>query len=488
MQDNIYIQAILNGFLVENIPYVIYGTGKIADIFYEKIVEFTSSDNVLGFINEKLDIDEYQEKPVMKCRELPTEYIENNQVKFIIATVSKIPLFCRKLSELGISNDRMIKSTSIFSCDCFEEDDRTINRVVLYPAITDFSVLKEKMQEFDDITHSDLVDVVYLIDDKDTFMEEDKQDNLCEISQYTYLENDLIWVWNADCVMDNFVKESSQAICCDGDFLYHSVQRMHMLLNNKIYKDNLEDLSHNNYIRMLEEIEGLEYATVCGMGPSLLNMSEENTHIVKNGCIIVCNKFYDVKCDWVPHLYVLQDNHYIADHFRDVMDKIAEYVVMNHVYLVVDSKWLITILYRYPTLRDLIIGLEQREQMCYPTADDLYYFPQDNVVPAMAIPVALGLRDTIYVIGCDGGTASGAWGHANGEIIKNDTFGKRFLELNAISTMKGYAEYVDSLFGKVIKFGEERGKSCYSLVVSAYEQLNERLYKGEVYAGNKHLE
>ena len=485
MQDNIYIQAILNGFSVENIPYIIYGTGKIADIFYEKIAESTSSDNVLGFINEKLDIKEYQGKQVMKCSELPKEYIENSQVKYIIATVSKIPLFCRKLSELGISSDRMIKSTTIFSCDCFEEDDRNISRVVLYPAVTDLKVLREKMQEFDDIAHSDLVDVIYLIDEKNTFMEMDKQDNLCKISQYSYLENDLIWVWDANRVMDDFVKESNQVICCDGDFLYHSVQRMHTLLNNKIYKDNLSDLSHNNYIRMQEEIEGLEYATVCGTGPSLLNMSEENAHIVKNGCVIVCNKFYDVKCDWVPHIYVLQDNHYMADHLRDVMDKIAEYVIKNHVYLIVDSKWLNTILYRYPSLRDLVIGLEQREQMCYPTVDDLCYFPQDNVVPAMGIPVALGLRDRVYIIGCDGGTPSGAWEHANGEIIKNNTFGKRFLELNGITSMKNYAEYVDSLFRKIIKYGEERKKSCYSLVTSAYEQLNERIYKGEVYAGNK---
>ena len=115
MQEEIYIEAILNDIQVENKQYIIYGTGKIADIFYEKIVQETSEDNILGFINEKLDIKEYKGKTVMKCREIPAKYIEDPQIIFIVATVSKISLFARKLNEIGIENERIFISTTVFS-------------------------------------------------------------------------------------------------------------------------------------------------------------------------------------------------------------------------------------------------------------------------------------------------------------------------------------------------------------------------------------
>lgn len=476
MQEEIYLEAILNDFQVENKQYIIYGTGKIADIFYDKIVQETSKDNILGFINEKLDIKEYKGKPVMKCREIPMSYIEDTQVLFVVATVSKIPLFIRKLNERGIDNERIFKSTTVFSCDCFEEDLRPIKRIVLYPPITDEDTLKEKIQEFSDLFGSNIY-VVYLVNDALSLKDCNKFNLLMNISNYSAQETDLIWVWRADCVRDVFVKESDYAICCDDDFLYHSVERMHMILNNKIYGENYQELSKKNYTRMMKELSDFEYASVCGMGPSLLKMSERNANIVKKGCIIVCNNFYDVECNWYPHVYVLQDNGYLSEELRDVTNKIVEYVVEHHVYLFVDSQWFNTFIHRYPILFDLLIGIKKKEELCFPILNELYYFSQDNVVPAMSIPIALGLKDTVYIIGCDGGNNSGAWEHANGEAIENDAFkDKRFMMLNSISSCKEYTEYVNSLFGKIINFGETKGKHCHSLVKGAYSHLNERLY------------
>lgn len=476
MQEEIYIEAILNDIQVENKQYIIYGTGKIADIFYEKIVQETSEDNILGFINEKLDIKEYKGKTVMKCREIPAKYIEDPQIIFIVATVSKISLFARKLNEIGIENERIFKSTTVFSCDCFEEDLRPIKRVVLYPPISNKEILRQKMQEFSDVLESN-VTVVYLVNDGFSLEECNENNMLMNISDYNAQKADLLWVWKADCVHDAFVQKSDYAICCDDDFLYHSVERMHMILNNKIYMENYQELSKRNYMRMVDELSDFEYATVCGMGPSLLNMSEKNAQIVKNGCIIVCNNFYDVDCDWIPHVYVLQDNDYLSEEYRSVTNKIVEYVLKHRVYLFVDNQWLNTFLYRYPDLIDLIIGIKKKEELCYPTSNELCYFPQDNVVPAMSIPIALGLKDKIYIIGCDGENNSGAWEHANGEVVENEIFCEhRFMMLNAILNCREYTQYVDNLFENIIKYGEEFGKKCNSLVNGSYNHLNERLY------------
>lgn len=65
MREDIYTSIILGKFKTENIKYIIYGTGKVADIYYDKIANETSEESIVCFIDEKMPINEYRGKKVL---------------------------------------------------------------------------------------------------------------------------------------------------------------------------------------------------------------------------------------------------------------------------------------------------------------------------------------------------------------------------------------------------------------------------------------
>lgn len=480
MKEDIYTNIILDGFKVENVKYIIYGTGKIADIYYDEIVREISDEGVVCFINEKMSLNEYKGKKVVKCREIPNEYINDKNIKFITATISKILMFNRNLEMLGIDKTKIINPTHVFSCDSFEADDEKISKVIVYPCIEKQEKLKELIDEFmnttffnpDNEIEIDFLSKVYYE------LQLPQGYRVVNDEKIEIKEEDLVWVWKAENVQDDFLRDKKRVVCCDDNFLYHSVERMHMILNNKINHRKYDKLYEENYMKLAEQIKEYKYSVVCGMGPSLKNMDEKTEEMVKKGCIIVCNNFYNVDSSICPHIYVLQDNDFLSEREKERMDAIADYIIEKDSYLFVDDRWTSTLLSRYPKIINNIIGLHVSEQICFPSKEQLMYYPMDNVVPCMCIPIASALKDIIYIIGCDGSDAKGGWEHADGRYLDNDIFkNRRFLMVNSIETNYEYTKYVDQLLDNVMLYGENMGKQYISLAKSSYASLKNRMIR-----------
>lgn len=481
MREDIYTSIILGKFKTENIKYIIYGTGKVADIYYDKIANETSEESIVCFIDEKMPINEYRGKKVLKCRDIPDEYIRDENLKFITATISKISMFNRNLEMLGINKEKIINPTKVFSVNSFEEDEEKIRKIIVYPYIEKEEKLRELIDEFKNTTFFNMDDEIEIV-----FCSKMHYDVHLLPNGYSIIgnekininEEDLIWVWKAENINDNFLRDKKRIVCCDDDFLFHSVERMHIALNNKINKRKYDALYKKNYIKLSKRIKEYNYSVVCGMGPSLKNMDRETEDIVKNGVVIVCNDFYKVDTAICPHIYVLIDSEFLAEKEKERMNTIINYIIEKNAYLFVYEKWISIILSRYPKIIDNIIGLKISEKICFPSEEQLSFFPVDNVVPCMCIPIASGFKETIYIIGCDGNDKKGGWEHADGRYLDNDIYKKKtFLMVNSIETNYEYTRYVDQLLNNVMSYGENMGKQYFSLAKSNYESLKNRLIK-----------
>lgn len=465
MDSKIYEKIILGNFNPEQEKkYVIYGTGKVADVFYEKITIEIGEEHVLCFINEKEDLETYHEKEVKKCIEIEDEY-KTDDVIYILATISKIPLFRKKLLEINIDELNIWHSTTAFSQDYFEEDSREIKRVVVYPPIQSEEQLMKLTHEFDlySVNGSKKNEYIFLTEKN---INVNCQYTITNFMQYEFVTGDLIWVWRAEATLDNYLKDK-RFICCDDDFLYHSEERMHMILNNKINQVDFNQINMMNWDKLCQKAEKFKYATVCGMGPSLRDMNEKTKRFIQKGFVIVCNNFYDVEKKIKAHVYVLQDNDYLGEDYREELYRIIDFIVQNQMFLVVDNRWVNFLLKLFPNLSKLVIGLEHREMMCFPNEKELVYHAQDNVIPALCLPVAAGLFDEIYILGCDGHTKDGEWAHSNGEINKKDVFSDRhFLMINNTSTIIEYEQKVTEMMKKV--FMHDTSKRYQLLSESTY--------------------
>ncbi|MBE5946737.1 MAG: hypothetical protein E7259_07350 [Lachnospiraceae bacterium] len=479
MRDE-YEAMVLGGFEVEDVDYIIFGTGKVGDIFYNKIFE-SIGDRVLCFINEQQDIKDYRNKPVYKCKEIPQEYRDNGNVKFITATMGRIAFFSEKIREIGIPQSRIINPSKIFSRIAFLQDERPLKRIILYPAITDGKILDEKICTFENITvpnHDEDVEFVFLSDIE--YNKKLRQDfKIIRINDLANKEYDSYWIWDSSRVNDEFLKDKDRKVCCDESFMFWSEGKMHLELNNKISLHSHDKLYKKNYARMCDDLSIYQYAVVCGTGPSIYNMDDKTKTIVSRGLKIVCNSFCMTKCNIVPNIYVFQEPGYALFKNKKILRELMKYVIDNKIYLVVNQMWGETLIQLFPDVKDYIIALNEQEDMCFPSKTALNYKFYENVVPGFCIPIASGLKDKTYIIGCDGLNKKSGWSHANGTEDKEDGHdsdkeGHSFFIMNNIKSLTDYSDRVDDIWKEVLEYGENNNKEYISLTESSYTELKKR--------------
>lgn len=475
-----YEKMVLGGFEVEDVDYIIFGTGKVADIFYDKIVT-DLGERVLCFINEQHDMEEYRGKPVYKCKDLPKEYRDDEKVKFITATMGRIALFNAKIKEIGVQKSRIINPSKVFSRIAFLADERPLKRIILYPDITEIKLLEEKIYTFENITipnHDEDVEFIFLSDiDYDKSLRLDfKIIGINELKSEVY---DSYWIWDSNRVNDEFLRDKDRKICCDEKFMAWSEGKMHLELNNKISKTDNDELYKKNYAKMCEELSDYKYAVVCGTGPSINDMSDKAKDVVSNGLKIVCNNFFRTDSNIIPDVYVFQEPAYALYKNKEAFRGIMEYIINNKIYLVVSQMWGETLIQLFPNVRDYIIALNEQEDMCFPTKDALMYKFYENVVPGFCVPIVSGIKDKIYIIGCDGLNKNVGWSYADGGEVKMDAQdsskeGNSFFIMNNINNLIDYFSRVDEIWKAVLEYGENNNKEYIVLTESSYIELSKR--------------
>lgn len=477
MNDSILRQIVLKNIKdLKQHDFVIYGTGKIAEIYYEFLTEKFGEKSIVFFIDNKKHSDTFKNRNVYTIKELMKKENLNNYIYFL-GTLSKIPLFIENLTSLKVDSTNIIYSCTSFSADYLEQNVSNIEKVILYPKFIDkeqlLLVVEEIINNIVIGTNSDNK-VIFVANYNDILL----PNGYFIVEEYSekITDKDLVLVWDSKRILDEYLDSKKNVFCCDENFMVHLSQRMYMSISNKFSnRDNHEyfEISKCNYKSLEKKYEKIEYCVVCGMGPSLNVSLLEEQELMKNGIMIVCNNFVNLATDIKPDIYVLQDVDYLTI-AKDIFDKIINYVKIYNIFLCVDIKWFPIILNNYEGLEKLLIGLNKLdEKINFINQENLAYRDYINVVPAMCIPVASGLKDIVYITGCDGGDSSSHWKHADGIVCSDLLYDRQYLKLGD-NTFRNYSLEVNQIYKELFTYGENLGKHYIVLKDSAFDELHKR--------------
>lgn len=477
MNDSILRQIVLKN--IENLKqhdFVIYGTGKIAEIYYEFLTEKFGEKSIVFFIDNKKRSDTFKNRNVYTIKELTKKENLNNYIYFL-GTLSKIPLFIENLTSLKVDSSNIIYSCTSFSADYLEQNVNNIEKVFLYPKFIDKERLLSAVQE---ITSN----IVINTKSENKVIFTAKYDDILLPNGYfiakeyneKITDNDLVLVWDSKRILDEYLDNKKNVFCCDENFMVHLSHRMYMSISNKFSnRDNAKyfEMSKSNYISLEKKYEKKEYCVVCGMGPSLNSSLLEDQELMKNGIMIVCNNYVNLDTYIIPDIYVVQDVDYLTIE-KDTFNKIINYVKTNNIFLCVDTNWFPVILNNYEGLEKLLIGLKKLdEKINFINQKNLGYKDYINVVPAMCIPLASGLRDIVYITGCDGGDSNSIWKHADGVVYSDLLYDRQYLKLGD-NTFKNYNLEVNLIYKELLEYGEGLGKHYIVLKDSTFDELHRR--------------
>jgi hypothetical protein len=290
----------------------------------------------------------------------------------------------------------------------------------------------------------------------------------------------IVLVWDASSLLDVELKEKENVYCCDRNVLHQLYSKMLLAIvckyNGTEKLNEVKIKSKQNYLYFKEKTKQKNYSLVCGMGPSLKNNEEKIKTILSDCVTFVCNDYYRVETDIIPDAYVLQDRDYLESE-KDSLISIIKYVIKNRIYLFVAESWVSVIEEQYPEISPLIIGLKPMVEGIYIISEEqLKYRNYTNVVPAMVLPVASGIKDVVYIIGCDGRNNE-TWEHSDGRIAvwtDDNPETKKFLKMDNIESFSEYDDVVNRMYREFMCYAENKGISFVSLVHSNFSEIDKR--------------
>lgn len=485
MEKEIYEQILLKKIKnIEKAQYVIYGTKDVALVFYNEVVKKFGEDSISFFIDGKKESDYFKGKPVYKCDEITDKKV--NDYKYIIGSVTKIPLFINNLKKAGVKEENIMDTINYFSADYIEANIKRIDNIYLYPQIESKENLEEIIKGLDNyiIVPRGSNQRVKIYTTINTEMPlpygyELSNENV-QLSKKE--ENDFVLVWDSKSLIDKDLENVTKFFCYDDKVVVHLNSKILSAVMTKFVQTNSEvyykELSKQHFRDLLQYCKDFETAIVCGTGPSIQNMGEKYKNLVDKSSVVVCNGFYNMEKELknvIPKAYIIQDNDLLTCELRFQMDQIADYVIRNNVYLCVDFRWVKLCCIRYPLLEEKIIGFERRDYNVFPSENELVYTNSDNVITSMGLPIASSLADRVFILGCDGGN----WSHAYSDDSKESeealiNYKKSFLHPDYSSSISEYVDKLNSMYQNILEYGESRGKKYSLLAHSAIGELEKR--------------
>lgn len=470
----------------EKSKFVIYGTSDVADVYYKYIANQFGHESIEFFIDGKKNLKEFNGKKVYTCDEIKA--FDVNTYKYIIGTVSKIPLFINNLNKAGVHNKNIIKTVNYFSADHMEACVEGINDIYLYPQVTEEKQLKSLINELKNYIiipeGSNHKVKIY-----STVTQHSEIPNGYEIiygKVHTGTKNDLTLVWDVESLLEEQIQSTPNVYCCNDKVIVHLCPKIFSMAMKKMIKEKSDayygELSKKHFKELMDLCNEYDSAIICATGPSLKKLPHIHEKVLPEAIIVVCNGFYKMENEFKniePMVYIVQDNDYLTIAHKYELDGIADYVIRKNIFLCVNDRWVPVLCQRYPELENKIIGFRQEDEKdVFPDIEDLAYTSSPNVVTAMCLPIASSMVDKLYLLGCDG-MKNGKWEYVyevDGK-LDLDNFSTISLTPEYSETIEQYACSLDAAYKRILEFGESKNKKYMCLAHSFYNELEKRYYK-----------
>lgn len=472
--------------------YIIFGTGKVAQEQYEKLMQKYREDVVEYFLDSMLSKENFCGKKVIHPDGLAN--MENrNEYIYVLGTYTNKQSMIGELKRQGVLEERILKERD-YGSNSFEENIKNVRNIYLYPPVSDIEKLKWLDQQFHYLVpNMKSAEKKAFVGWNGELKDWIETENLQRIESRMKAEaDDLILIWNKAWLEAEELIECSNIYCIDPQYFIlidiRILLRLNKVLCKKSQKKIYESTSISNYKRMQSQLPS-EEAYIIGMGPSckqdiVKGIPSSSLRIVCNGMILLPEILHTIS----PQVYVIAEETYADCGYENSLGRICEYVLKHGCYLVMPDIVGHAVLGRHPEImNNIVLVTTDAETVSFLSPDSLrVYRKAYNVITTFAVPLASGLCEKNYFIGCDGTDYSrkqkkdpeSVWEYAEGYNPRED-FQKEVLtiltmeEKEKIEYYKKHCIFMEEIF----TYGEARGRKYASLTHSYIPALEKRLIR-----------
>lgn len=467
--------------------FIIFGIGEVGKKVYEKLSEKVGKESIFYIIDSAYPRNEYKEIPIIRPDNLDT--INTNEYYYILGTLTNTNTMEKILIGAGVDKEKILVCTDIFSEEKVLEAKGNIKKICIYPTINDRTILEKQISKINWFLNPKRTEVlVYFVSEIENVPCYERI-NVVNNNNIKQIEFDIMLIWNYF-EYSNINIKAREIYCIDDNFFSIIDLRMLVTLRYRLTDFYEKNLEKENSLRNFKKYVGkYKRALIVGSGKEVESGIKLYHAMQTNSDLkIVCNTaiFNDYLMQNInPNLYVISDEAFLTQEYKDVLDKIIDTILQKEFLFVVPIKWIPILKEKYndKLLDERLVGIEVgNNDICFPTSNNLaVYRKAGNVVTRLAIPIGSAFCNEIFFIGCDGRPLnydeSGMWSYSEG--LKNKT--EQFFDQNFKKTVLGdllddeyylvrHYEYMKEL----IEFGEKLGKKYFSLTKSYIPVLKER--------------
>lgn len=461
--------------------FIIYGTGSIAREKYEQVTNEYGNDCVECFIDSMLSKKCFCGKKVIRPEQLKKYNV--NEYTYLLGTLTSKQSMISELAKHGVSIKNIVNNKD-YGSNSFEDNVRTINRILLYPDINDSEILNNIDEQF-----TAMVPNLKQLIHKPEFMSKSIQNDTVCLKRIEEIKNikgyDLVLVWDKEQLANEELNEVENVYCIDPYFFrminIRIFLRINLLLESSDNKRKYKKESIKNYTLFSQKHNGQD-SYIFGAGPSCKNGADKLTN--DNTIRIVCNNFVDneeliEKIN--PNIYVLSEEDSMSQGYWQLIEKIYSYIKENECLFVVPNILGAVLVERYPDIISNLVRVSfDTKNINFPSPENMsVYRKAYNVITLLAIPVASYLSELIYISGCDGvdlekyDERDDLWSHDD-KLDSNKSF-KFSIRVNEDNWKKEYYIKHINYFEEVLTYGEKIGKKYIPYTYSNIEGLKRRM-------------
>ncbi|MCI6811928.1 MAG: hypothetical protein MR922_05885 [Lachnospiraceae bacterium] len=491
----------------DNATYVIYGTQKLAKIYYEVLFEWYGKDVVDFFIDTSLQSKTiFCNHSVMHIDQLKSNRKEN-QLYIIAAFHNEQDRMWDNMIEAGIEKSKILPKITYFREDYLEKQLNNCKEIFFYEEFENVQQIEQWIEESSYYLDYRGVDIRFHYNCKDLkIISENINFKIHRIDDHfrsKLNKHDIIIVRNLENIKDVKKIYENSIFCIDDEFNAFTKAYMYTAIANFTYGSLDYSVNYkNNFQRLLDTAEGKKGVLVCGNGPSLKNGIVKNRKLVSQLLPIVCNDLYQME-DLIsiikPKCYTLSDQFYFQYDSRENLKNILNYIEKNDCYLIYPLKWQRLIIQKYNVNINKIIALDfVRDQIMIPNINNLKCCPSRTVVLTMGVPLGIACKKDIYFMGCDGKKMNkdekkmdkddnpSFWNYQEGlKVDYLNSYQKKdsFIGIAMTEEFSDYAIIeLESSYEKWINAIIDNGHSYYTLTHSYFDILEKNYLKEKEYS------
>jgi len=262
------------------------------------------------------------------------------------------------------------------------------------------------------------------------------------------------------------------------------LQSSYYLTLSNIEKEELEQLSKENYTSMMKLNHQKEKAYCFVTGPSFDRYKEFSYE--EDSFKVICNSTVknDDFLDYIggPDVLTFADPvfHFSPSEYSAVFrDEVMKVYNKYKPFIIVPEYTVALLLAHYPELKDRIIGMKDKKgDFNFPTTNKLWIKSSANILTLYMLPIASAIANDINIIGADGRDPNEKyfWKHSSSAQFDDlmqtvfDTHPSFFRDRD----YKDYYEEHCNFLNALIEYGESRGKKYNSLTSSYIPALKMR--------------